>query len=948
MGKKVEKEFRAKDNRGILNHLGTRVLLMTIGYVTVLVLLVSIVSAYGTYYFFGKEDVDGTWDFLQTGYVKNQVVTGVFYPVVRNMQAREQYYEMNIPNRRIKIRIVHNGTRSTRYFTQEELLQQDRDYTYGSPDDFLNNISQKIYLNSMNEYEDYNYPMPRDYAGTTEYYKISSVDYALLASKIGLVTRFDSLYTLSVQFGIDGAILTPEGQALRDMIKENEVLSEYFYLPSQIGGEDVDYERLTGEYFLLLGDSLFLCSFSDNVMYNDFMGIQTLNQEGIDYYIPSNYINEDDYEFSILLAPFFTSCADVILASLDEESFSTLYSYCMDLYNMDVRYRDAEYAEISLVRGVNESERTMQGSSSRGFITAEEYPSYAQRIRDNYDVVIFSDGKNVQSFYVSEVSGQRVEYSYLSSNDEWIRSMIPADSKITIGMNLDDTTNRVKVLYRYSQMVPQPVSIGILAGIVLLIVIFLLSIGVEGYTIVEHFPIELNLIFTVGFLFAGFLLAGEVLAYTSITDILNPSDPVNMAAILAVIAFYYVLVAEMYLTIVRRVKRRVFIKELLLVRFFSWLFDLIGRGLGKLQADRVAFFTLIGLVAINALAAPVGAVVYEKTFDVKWLLLIGFIVIAVDMIAVVRLYNYFRMLDIVLETSKKIENGDFDAHVDTEKLKGTTKELGDSLNNIRSGLQDAVEQSTRDERLKAELITNVSHDIKTPITSIINYVELLKWEKTDNSKIIEYVDVLDKKSQRLKQLVLDLVEASKVSTGNIELEMMNIDFSELLSQSIGEYEERFPEKGLELVIEIPETPVIIYADGRRIFRIVENLFQNALKYSMTGTRVYVKLESIVESDTTKNAVFSIKNISQERLSVSAEDLTRRFVRGDQARRTEGSGLGLSIAKNLTTLQGGDFRLNIDGDLFTAKVVFPISENYNSEKKTDDEVNSDDSEDKNEA
>ena len=225
----------------------------------------------------------------------------------------------------------------------------------------------------------------------------------------------------------------------------------------------------------------------------------------------------------------------------------------------------------------------------------------------------------------------------------------------------------------------------------------------------------------------------------------------------------------------------------------------------------------------------------------------------------------------------------------------------------------------KSERLKTDLITNVSHDIKTPLTSIINYVTLLKQEKFEDPKIRRYLEVLDEKSQRLKTLTEDVVEASKISSGNITLEFMNINLVEMIQQTSGEFEEKFKERNLAEVMSLPEREVIISADGRRLWRVLANIYNNAAKYAMEGTRVYADLYT-----TGKSAVFSLKNISEQSLNISADELTERFIRGDISRSTEGSGLGLSIAKTLTEMQGGKFELYLDGDLFRVTLTFTIA------------------------
>ncbi len=265
---------------------------------------------------------------------------------------------------------------------------------------------------------------------------------------------------------------------------------------------------------------------------------------------------------------------------------------------------------------------------------------------------------------------------------------------------------------------------------------------------------------------------------------------------------------------------------------------------------------------------------------------------------------------------RKIGSGDLEYKIDLTTLKGDNLEMAETVNNVGKGLQAAIQEQMKSERLKADLITNVSHDIKTPLTSIINYVDLLKREDIQDPKLKGYIDILDSKSQRLKQLTEDLVEASKISSGNIHLEYMNLNFIELVQQVNGEFDERFRDKNLSLVCALGNEPLVIRADSRRIWRVLENLYVNVVKYAMPGTRVYV---DVIRRG--GKVVFSLKNISENPLNIKADELTERFIRGDVSRSTEGSGLGLHIAKNLTTLQHGTFRIYLDGDLFKVTISF---------------------------
>ena len=271
----------------------------------------------------------------------------------------------------------------------------------------------------------------------------------------------------------------------------------------------------------------------------------------------------------------------------------------------------------------------------------------------------------------------------------------------------------------------------------------------------------------------------------------------------------------------------------------------------------------------------------------------------------------------LLDGMKKLEEGELNYQYEVEEFDGFRKEFAHTLNGVNQVFLNSVMEGMKNERMQADLITNVSHDIKTPLTSIINYVDLLKRENIENERARGYIEVLEQKSMRLKHLTEDLVEASKISSGNIKLEFMQIHMQEMIYQAGGEFADKFEARGLKLIENMPAEPLYIRADGRRLWRVLENLFNNVAKYAMSNTRVYVDL-----MDLGTEVKFSIKNISEQRLNIEAKDLTERFIRGDISRSTEGSGLGLSIAKNLTQLQGGKFYVYLDGDLFRITITFP--------------------------
>lgn len=267
---------------------------------------------------------------------------------------------------------------------------------------------------------------------------------------------------------------------------------------------------------------------------------------------------------------------------------------------------------------------------------------------------------------------------------------------------------------------------------------------------------------------------------------------------------------------------------------------------------------------------------------------------------------------------KKLAEGDLSYQVNTKRMYPDFKQHGAHLNSIGLGMNRVVEERMRSERMKTELITNVSHDIKTPLTSIVNYVDLIAAENTENETIREYIAILQRQSERLKKLIEDLVEASKASTGSLEVHKAPVNLGVLLEQTAGEFRERLTAAELEAIVNKPEEDVIVMADGRQLWRVLENLMNNVCKYAQPNTRVYIDCLKQKEQ-----VILSFKNISKYPLNITSEELLERFVRGDKSRSTEGSGLGLSIAKSLMELQDGTLKLRIDGDLFKVILTLPL-------------------------
>ena len=421
----------------------------------------------------------------------------------------------------------------------------------------------------------------------------------------------------------------------------------------------------------------------------------------------------------------------------------------------------------------------------------------------------------------------------------------------------------------------------------------------------------------IGIWLAGTIISGTLIANSS----LGYSHAVVTVIVTCLICGTYTMAWFLigYLSLVRRIKAGTLWKNSLIRTVLKW----IGKCSGKL-ADFARAFSRNTAEKIKVLLVG-GAFLFLQfliigcVFSGAGVFLLA--LMAVDVAVMIFAIRKADGLDLIMDGLKKISDGELQYKIKTDTLTGKQKVMAEYINNIGGGLDAAVENSLKKERMQTELITNVSHDLKTPLTSIINYVDLMKRENPTDPKIQEYLRILDEKSQRLKVLTEDVVEASKASTGNIKLEMNDIDFVEMVQQVIGEFEEKFQEKNLTMMVHFTDEPSIIYADGQRMWRVLENVFGNVVKYAMEGTRVYAEI-----SNRNKKVTFSLKNISAQPLNISADELTERFIRGDVARNTEGSGLGLSIAKSLTELQGGEFKLYLDGDLFKVMITF-VAKNY---------------------
>ena len=396
-------------------------------------------------------------------------------------------------------------------------------------------------------------------------------------------------------------------------------------------------------------------------------------------------------------------------------------------------------------------------------------------------------------------------------------------------------------------------------------------------------------------------------------DSLWPGDRLYTLCLMglaAAITAIFLTAALLMQTTAVRAKTHTLVRSTLILRALAWALGGIRTALLSLPVTWKAIVLFLAYTAFNFIAfTDVGR--YNGGFILLWFLVQG---------GALALACWWTISFRRLRTgARAMAEGDLENRVDTHRMPPDLREHGEDLNNISMGLSAAVDEKMKSERFKAELITNVSHDLKTPLTSIINYVNLLRATDQTDPKALEYIDVLDRKSQRLKKLTEDLVEASKASTGVLKVERERIGMEQLIDQALGEWEEKLEARHLSIVKLLPEGETWVYADGRHLWRVIDNLLSNCSKYAMEGTRVYLEL-----TRGKGQAALSVKNVSREAITVPADRLMERFVRGEESRNTEGSGLGLSIARSLTELQGGTFQLTADGDLFKATVTLPLA------------------------
>lgn len=591
-----------------------------------------------------------------------------------------------------------------------------------------------------------------------------------------------------------------------------------------------------------------------------------------------------------------------------KEYFATIQT-SLDTPNIEYFARNKETGEVVTNRA------DYNGTNSLEIL--EDFKSREHYVKGNGDSALLYENGRVQvdyyggleSRYYNYYYGEGVDYTdqyevYVALRDE----LVPGDSFYTNKLQIDRAL-----------AIKEKVYVGLVIGIAIAIIAGLLWLSVVGQgekkgkiylNVFDKLPFEVQTMLYIPALFIVFIgsafaldrvLSKEWLPYGG-----SPFE-------IGVIVFNFMLVIAVSLTvlfissIVKHIKNGSWKQYILIVRLGHWL--IMNMTEGTLP------FVVIGVILIYLVLSGIGILTFLMGFSIMSLVAFMGLVclnIGVALISIKLVVDYMQ----IAKGIKKVAVGDLKAKVELKYTLPAMKETANALNHIGDGLESAVTDALRSERFKTELITNVSHDLKTPLTSIISYIDLLKEEPIDNSTAREYIGILDERSNRLKQLVEDLVEASKAATGNVKAELMPTRIDQLVIQSVGEYTDRLEERHLSIVFNKVEE-VMVPIDGRHMCRVIENLLSNVCKYAMPYTRVYIDVYNLQNK-----ACVVIKNISKEQLAIEAEELLERFVRGESSRTTEGSGLGLAIARSLVEVQGGGLGLEVDGDLFKVVIEFP--------------------------
>lgn len=638
-------------------------------------------------------------------------------------------------------------------------------------------------------------------------------------------------------------------------------------------------------------------------MYQDILSV--VNEMG--YYVESNVIN-DSFHRDVMTNFYYEVISnksdDVLQTNIDEESQKRYFGYAIT-----ETYNDIILGENWVTTDIDWAYANLN----------EEISPYIPPDKSEYEA---DDKYNVAIKYtVTGVDDENGEAFYRVTVDNiTVNAFLP--KTLAVGDRFYYTNALINFLYPLSTVVVLITFISLFLFIILMIVLCCAAcVTTDSETLkstrADRFPFDVALLILVAIGIGEIILFYDVLPYFSSQIELNALAVATFVIVDSLLLILYIM------GFAARVKIGNLFSRMLIVRFFKFIgrkiasvFKRIGYGFRNLKFVKKTVVSLLFIITVDFFICMING------FSRQCAYIMAFVELLIFIPLVISLAVQFRKIE---EGVMKIVNGDFTFKIETKYMFGDFKRMAQELNEINIGMQKALDEKMKSERFKTELITNVSHDLKTPLTSIINYVDLIKKEHVENETVVNYIDVLDRQSSRLKKLIEDLIEASKASTGNIQVNFAPCDAGILLTQAVAEYYEKAENAQLDLIVNTDDSSHYIMADSRLLWRVYDNLLSNICKYAFPGTRVYLSVRTIGDS-----VVTVFKNISKAKLNISSDELMERFVRGDSSRNTEGSGLGLSIVRSLTSLQHGEFNVSIDGDMYTATVTFGLLTQYNGD------------------
>ena len=667
-------------------------------------------------------------------------------------------------------------------------------------------------------------------------------------------------------------------------IKNSDYLNEDKYFKS---------EKFAYEYLMTLKDS------ADGLIHNNNL-YNNVKDGDMDIYYLDAQNNYSNYT-SLKRVNFLIIYKNKAITNIRKNTINEIKEQINSNSNSEVQEKeDSNLKKVNILNGNIQTD-------------SESISQYGDKYLDNFLITYYTtdttrtDTRLNDGRYIEYISAEAKDFEIYSSYTEKLNSSYERQMAATFLDMVKPISDNVYAILPISALVT------------LLLIIYLTS--AIGHDSNEDSTVKINTFDRIPIeiiVFCAMLISCMPFILLEFAE--NDYNAINSIAITAYFIIYMCAVITMT-TIIKRIKARQFFKTSITGKVLLWCLKICKKITNKINEIWNTITYSPNTTAKVIITA--GLTVFA------WLLIIAisgngpmFPIIMIGVIGFI-LYKIIKIFKDYLQVEKKLKDiyeGNTQSELDEKSVENVFKNSVIYLNDISNGFENAVQERMKSERMKAELITNVSHDIKTPLTSIINYVDLLKQENIQNEKAREYIEILENKSQRLKRLTEDLVEASKVSTGNISLNFEKINIVELIKQATGEFEDKFKKRKLEPIINSEQNEINIMADSKYMYRIIENLYSNISKYALENSRVYVDIK-MSKTEPVPNVQIEIKNISKDKLNISADELIQRFVRGDKSRTTEGSGLGISIAQNLTELQNGKFELKLDGDLFKVELTF---------------------------